>query len=147
MHSRPPRPFDFDEDGNEYLYDMVFSPPPPDPNIIVDLRYLGKFGVWGCATDWGFGPPKVPKIPLQCSVPPEAEPFIRLEELNDVASRANDIMENNYLPILPTLCSIFCCLEAVATSSLLHYHNERDKQLNQMVTELNSVYLQRCCCW
>lgn len=124
-------------------------PPPyivgtfPDPDLVLNLSFIGKFSVWGCAADCG-GSPEVPLVTLPSQVPLEAAPFITPEELHDVVNKANNIMQRSYIPPCPVLC-IPITIVCVAT----WYYSKTDSMLDELVEDLNNqpAYQQRGCYW
>lgn len=121
---------------------MMKGGAPPDPNMLLNLSFVGKFDCCGLAAECGGGP-EVPRIAPPSEVPVEAAPFITLEELNDVVNKANFILESNFIPPCPVLCiplAIFCYANAIG---------KMDSGLDELVVELNNQpgFQQRGCHW
>jgi hypothetical protein len=134
--------------GGDGSYNDYYAPPPPPPkNTIITLTFTGTPSHCGCAADMGCGAPSTPTIAPQYFVDPEAQPYISLEELNNLAAEINSIFANNYMPPMPLMFTHFC-IPFSPICVLSHYAARFDKALNEFIDRTNrTTYLERNCHW
>jgi hypothetical protein len=134
--------------GGDGSYNNYYAPPPPPPkNTIITLTFTGMPSHCGCAADMGCGAPSTPTIAPQYFVDPEAQPYISLEELNNLAAEINSIFANNYMPPMPLMFTHFC-IPFSPICVLSHYAARFDKALNEFIDRTNrTTYLERNCHW
>jgi hypothetical protein len=131
-------------DGSNNNY---YAPPPPPKNTIITLTFTGAASQCGCAADMGFGIPTTPTISPHHFLDPEAQPYISLEELNNLAAEINAIFANNYMPPLPLMFTHFC-IPFSPVCVMFYYIARLEKAFNEFIDHMNrTTYLERNCHW
>lgn len=120
-------------------YYRRYPPFQPKPDQVMALNLVGENDACGFAATCGCGwIPNVAKIPKQYNVPHDANSLIDLEDLNLLIKEVNQILEMNYLPLIPVIFLHFC-LPFSPVCIMSHYTTKRQQALNELLEAKNAT--------
>mmetsp|Transcript_16257 Transcript_16257/g.17603 ORF Transcript_16257/g.17603 Transcript_16257/m.17603 type:complete len:186 (+) Transcript_16257:159-716(+) len=120
-------------------YSRHYPPFQPKPDQVMALNLVGENDACGFAATCGCGwIPNVAKIPKQYNVPQSANSLIDLKDLNLLVKEVNQILEMNYLPLIPVIFLHFC-LPFSPVCIMSHYTTKRQQALNELLEAKNAT--------